>query len=955
MIENFRDPLAEYRPVPFWSWNEKLNKKELLRQMRAMKRAGYGGFFMHSRVGLITRYLSDEWMEDVRFCAERAGELGLEPNLYDEDMWPSGYAAGAVPAAGADYREKALVLIDPAQKREDDEVVAAGAIKEKPYCICIRTAAVGNVRFAGQSYIDIFNPNAIQLFFHTTHDKYAATVGDLFGSKLKYIFSDEACYGIHWFYDTPHVTYSPYLRERFRKDNGYDILEKVHELFFETGDYRKTRYDYFRAASAQFNDSYTKQYSEYARKRGFRFTGHLMSEESCYEQVQWTGGVMPCYEYMSVPGIDKLSRVDEDQLVTIKQMTSVAEQLGKPRALSECFAGIGHESGFIGRKKIMDWQAVHGINYINMHLSHYSMRGERKRDYPPNIFYQQPYFAEEKSFSDYAARLSTVAAFGKRETRVLVLSPLYSVFAEYNPNGKENEKRLRAAYDTPFAALNALLEKSRIEWHIGDETILSRHAAVNGNLLEVGHCRYDTVVLPPVSIISSETAKLLGAFTRNGGRLFATGEMPSYIDGEPAELPFRAEKTTANSLARRLMQEGYSVYRAPEDDVIACVRVAGEERAALLVNRSAEERTVYLRGLNFRPDRVLSLSDGSVYRLPKSVKSFRLRPYGSVCLFLGRTENCKQLPDLTEDGAIFRERNYTEIEPYSVRALDENALPLDHARFSVDGKPQTDFVHVQNIWHYLFYHLEEGTPFGMDYRFTVETLPRGKVYAVIENAENLDSITVNGSAAAPMRKRGETQFSDDKCYKDVSFTRVEITGLLREGVNEIELRGKKINNITEVCCHCAVSGKHEATEADAIYIVGDFGVFERKGEYVIAETPRLKPGDISACGYPFYSGRIAYDFDGSARRILAEGDAVYVSCGKNRSHEPFILDVKGVSFTLVAYNTLYALLGPQYLRGYDGLRWVDPGVFNDKRLFTDDYLIKPFGLTKFKVLKGEIV
>lgn len=950
MIEHFRIPLAEYRPVPFWSWNEKLNKKELLRQMRAMQQAGYGGFFMHSRVGLITRYLSDEWMDDVRFCAEKAGELGLEPNLYDEDMWPSGYAAGAVPAAGADYREKALVLIPPAQKREDDMVVATGETNGNPYCICIRTAAIGNVRFAGQSYIDIFNPNAIRLFFESTHEKYAAAVGDLFGNKLKYIFSDEACYGIHWFYDMPHVTYSPYLRERFRKDNGYDILDKVHELFFETGDYRKTRYDYFLAASAQFNDSYTKQYFEYAQRRGLQFTGHLMAEESCYEQVQWTGGVMPCYEYMSVPGVDKLSRVDDDQLVTIKQMTSVAEQLGKPRALSECFAGIGHESGFIGRKKIMDWQAVHGINYVNMHLSHYSMRGERKRDYPPNFFYQQPYFEQEKSFSDYAARLSTVAAFGKREVRVLILSPLFSVFAEYNPNEKENEKRLRAAYDTPFAALNALFEKSRIEWHIGDETILSRHAAVNGKLLKVGCCQYDTVVLPPVSNISSGTAKLLGAFSRNGGRLFAVGELPSYIDGAPAELPFRAEKLTANSLARRLIQEGYSIYRAPERDVIACVRVAGEERAALLVNRSAEERTVHLRGLNFQPDSVLSISDGAVYQLPKSVREFRLRPYGSVCLFLGRTDSRKRLPDVTEDGAIFRERSYAEVEPFRVRVLDENALPLDHARFSVDGRPQTDYVHVQNIWHYRFYPLAEGTPFGMDYRFTVEELPRGKVYAVIENAENLDSITVNGAVVQPMRKRGELQYSDGKCYKDLSFTRVDITDVLRVGRNEVCLRGRKINNITEVCCHRAVIGKHEATEADAIYIVGDFGVFKRNGDYVIGEAPTLKTGDISVCGYPFYSGRIAYDFEGGARRVLAEGDAVYVSCGKNRSHEPFILDVKGDSFTLVAYNTLYALLGPQYLRGYDELRWVDPGVFNDQRLFTDDYLIKPFGLTKFKVL-----
>lgn len=955
MIKNFRDPLAEFRPIPFWSWNEKLNKKELLRQMQAMKRAGYGGFFMHSRAGLVTRYLSDEWMEDVRFCAEKAQRLGLEADLYDEDMWPSGYAAGAVPAAGADYREKALVLIEPDRKREDDEVVVAGEDGGKPYLICIRTAQTGNVRFAGQSYIDIFNPNAIRLFFQSTHEKYAAAVGDLFGKSIRCIFSDEACYGIHWFYSDPHVTYSPYLRERFRKESGYDILDRARELFFDTGDYRKTRYDYFRAASAQFNDSYTKQYYEYARRRGLRFTGHLMAEESCYEQVQWTGGVMPCYEYMSVPGIDKLSRVDSDQLVTLKQMTSVAEQLGKPRALSECFAGIGHESGFIGRKKIMDWQAVHGINLVNMHLSHYSMRGERKRDYPPNFFYQQPYFSQEKSFSDYTARLNTVAAFGKRETRVLVLSPLYSVFAEYNPNGKDNEKRLRAKFDQPFLAFNAALEAAHIEWHIGDETVLARHGAAEGEFLIVGDCRYDTVVLPPVSNLSSATAKLLRTFAEKGGRLFAIGDLPAYVNGERAELPFRAEKTTAASLIQRLIKEGYSVYRAPEKDVIACVRTDGEERAALLVNRSDEERTVHLRGLNFRPDSVLSMTDGDVYLLPKWVREFRLRPYGSVCLFAGRAEKKKRLPDMTADGAIFRENTYPEVEPLRVRVLDENALPLDHARFSVNGKAQTDFVHVQNIWHYRFYPLEDGTPFGMDYRFTVETLPQGKVYAVIENAENLDSITVNGRAAVPMRKRGELQYSDEKCFKDLSFTRVDITGLLQEGQNEICLRGKKVNNITDVCCHRAVTGEHNATEADAIYIVGDFGVFKRKDGYVIGEVPSLTTGDISRCGYPFYSGRIAYDFAAGARRILAEGDAVYVSCGSSRAHEPFLLDTGGQDFTLVAYNTLYALLGPQYLKGYDELRWVDPGVFNDQRLYTDDYLIKPYGLTKFKVLKGESV
>ena len=37
------------RPVPFWSWNDKLEPDELRRQIGAMQDAGMGGFFMHAR------------------------------------------------------------------------------------------------------------------------------------------------------------------------------------------------------------------------------------------------------------------------------------------------------------------------------------------------------------------------------------------------------------------------------------------------------------------------------------------------------------------------------------------------------------------------------------------------------------------------------------------------------------------------------------------------------------------------------------------------------------------------------------------------------------------------------------------------------------------------------------------------------------------------------------------
>lgn len=52
----FKDPGADYRSKPFWSWTGKMEEKELFRQLDILKEMGFGGAFMHSRVGLATEY-----------------------------------------------------------------------------------------------------------------------------------------------------------------------------------------------------------------------------------------------------------------------------------------------------------------------------------------------------------------------------------------------------------------------------------------------------------------------------------------------------------------------------------------------------------------------------------------------------------------------------------------------------------------------------------------------------------------------------------------------------------------------------------------------------------------------------------------------------------------------------------------------------------------------------------
>ena len=971
-MKNFENPGREFRPVPFWSYNDKLYLPELKRQIDAMQAAGYGGFFMHSRVGLVTKYLSPEWLNCLREAALYGEKKGLNAWLYDEDMWPSGYASGIVPATNDLFKERALVLLAESELRKEDMIIKEVKLSGRRQMIVQRVCSAGCVRFNGQCYIDSFNPNAIDCFLNSTHEKYRSSMGDCFSNVIKGIFTDEACYGIYWFYDHPHVPYSEYLRARILKVKNYDILDCCEQLFFDVGDYCRVRYDYYSQAGKQLCETFMIRYSDWCKKNRIKLTGHLMAEETFYEQVQWTGGVMPFYEFMDIPGVDKLFR-ENRQLVTIKQMTSVAEQLNKERALCECFAGLGHESGFLKRKQIIDWQAILGINFINMHLSHYSMRGERKRDYPPNIFYQQPYFRYERYFSDYAARLSQVAAYGKRECSVLIVCPLGAVCSEYNPNDMHNASMIEDKYDKPFYELSCALAAAQIDFHYGDETILSRHAKIKEGLISIGDYSYDIVILPNLTTMTRATEQLLSKFL---GRLYVLGEKPVMIEGRKEEIPLPyLEFSKISALVKELQLHKKALIEIDGDseEIIGCKRVGQEGNLYLFSNIGDSIRSFRLR-LPHGERYLLSLSQGCASQFFNENPEIYLYPSGSLCIWETNQVALKQadipiadLPPISSDGAVLKKYEKREIEIKSAVRTEENALPIEYAELFVSGKRITNRVHLSNIWHRHFYRLPEGTPFQLRYTFEVGTIPEGPLFAVIECAENYDNILLNGIKVTPLRHRGAPQTLDATVYTDISFSRCLISGLLKEGENILVLEGKKVNNITDVCCHRPVEDfeSHQPTEAEAVYIIGDFSLEPIGDGFRIIKNYPIEVGNVATQGCPFYSGGLTYECGSlhGEKQLLIEGDFVYaaVELGEKivlTGGNPCVItvpenyaNVERFSITLV--NSLFALLGPHHIDQYDELLWVDPGVFNDTSRYCAQPIVKPYGLVKISAVTDQ--
>ncbi len=234
-------------------------KPSLKRQIREMAAKGWGSYFMHSRVGLVTGYLSDEWMSLVNACAEEAERTQTYAWLYDEDKWPSGFAGGEVPEKSESFRSRALVLLKKGGATANDTVLCSANHGGIEYDICKRVSPLGNTWFNGACYVDLMSPDAVREFINCTHERYKKSCSRHFGKAIPGIFTDEPCYTLSGGYSAPAVPWSDFLPDFFKQMKSYDITERLPLLFFEFDGYRRVRFDFYDAAAELFKRSFTKR------------------------------------------------------------------------------------------------------------------------------------------------------------------------------------------------------------------------------------------------------------------------------------------------------------------------------------------------------------------------------------------------------------------------------------------------------------------------------------------------------------------------------------------------------------------------------------------------------------------------------------------------------------------------------------------------------------------------
>ena len=883
---NFPEPPVSFDTVPFWVWNDDMTPEHVTNGLTDFVARGIRSVIIHPRPGLMTPYLGPKWFELWGLALREAESRGLELWIYDENSYPSGFAGGHVPAAMPEARAVNLVAettpqaptwqdtiewvarLTADQAEDVTEAVRRGERLPPGNYLTIRRKTEGRASewYGGWWYVDLLRPGVAEKFLEITLEPYRQRFGDHFGRTIRGVFTDE-----------PHISgtgglpWTPDFEAQFRQRRGYELRPHLPALFVPVGPWRKVRHDFYRTAHELFVERWAQPYGRYAEQHRLEMTGHYW--EHGWPLARMVPDNMAMYLWMQRPGIDILfnqyaetPNAQFGNIRSVRELYSVTLQAGRPRNLCEAYGGSGWDVRFEDLRRIGDWLLVLGVNTINQHLSHASLRGARKRDYPVSFSYHADWWPLYERQARYFARLQYVLAQGRvPPAAALVLEPttttwIYNEGTQPGPRANDIAER--------FTRLLGDLERAGVEYELGSEDVLARIGTVHDGLLRVGHRVYRVVVLPPgLENLERSTWRLLVELASNGGKVFAAEADPAWIDGEPSNdlAHLRSARGWSPVRVEELVRElapfhspGARIVRAPEDSgwLFHARRQTADGEWVFLVNTSTNTPARGVVQASMQGAEEWDADTGEIRpvvgrRTVTGVEiPFELPPVTSRLLFFANHAPAPQPPPQRPP----RDQPVPPVDAPVVRRLDPAMWPLDFVElrcgdlvtnlhvvaaadrvFALHGFAKNPWRHAVQFGDRIISHtFPPDSGFTAVYRFVIAAEPDLELTAVIERPD-LYTITCNGQ---PVRAL------PGEWWLDRSFGKVPLRGTLRAGTNELVLVARPMTVYHEV---------------DQVVLLGDFGLESAPVGWTLVAPRPIAYGPWNVQGLPHYAGRMAYE------------------------------------------------------------------------------------------------
>ncbi len=883
----FKNPPREYSTGPLWVWNDLLTERQVRETLRDLAGQKVKQVWVHPRPGLMTPYLSKDWFRLWKVALNEAGRLDMNVWIYDENSYPSGFAGGWVPELMPESRGRGLAFRETkaAPKWSDDlvgvyrldgdpsenvtaKVKAGEALPEGRYLVAAEVHAGNSPWHGDRCYVNLLSPGVTEKFLEVTMEAYRREIGPQFGKRVPGVFSDEP--NIHPVGDLP---WSETLVREFQQRWGYNLLDYLPSLTRPVGDWRKVRHNYFQVLNEQFIEHWSKPYHDYCETNHLEWTGHYWDHE--WPNCVGVPDNMAMYAWPQRPGIDCLmnqyaehTHAQFGNARMVRELSSVANQLGMKRTLCEVYGAGGWDLRFEDMKRIGDWLEVLGVNTLNQHLSYVTVRGARKRDHPQSFSYHEPWWEGYHVSAEYLARVSLALSQGEQINRVLVLEPTTTAWMYQGDAAKLNE------IGDSFFKFLMTLEAAQVEYDIGDEDVIARHGSLDGGHLRIGNRTYRQVVLPPlIENLNSKTKTLLDQVGTS-----VTGTLPERVDGATSNtsggshdvLPANRQLTVDTLVAElqdNQKKDDFSIERAPDDQGILFHhrRQLGDGEILFLVNTSITNSSSGVVLSRLPGVECWNLYTGEIKPYPSAKleggisAKFELPPSGSLLLFLSQKPVEAEFPHESVT-------TLAATSPVKVRRLEPNVLTLDYVDITAGGETRKDLYAYQanqfawqknglerNPWDSAVQFKDElirrtfapGSGFTASYKFRIEEAVPKDLAIVIERPD-LYTITCNDQQVKAKR---------NDWWLDKAFGRIGIASAARVGENVVTIKASPFTMFHEL---------------EPAYVLGDFALKATDKGFGIAPVRVLslgqsgQPGSPSVRagwnlqGHPFYSAGVSY-------------------------------------------------------------------------------------------------
>ena len=1013
--ELFKNPTSEYRGTPFWAWNNMLTAEELCRQIDVFKEMGLGGFHMHVRTGLKNKYLSDEYMELVKVCVEKAKAEEMLAWLYDEDRWPSG-AAGGLVTCDERYRARNLVFTTVKQgevfssgncsrsngdRSGNDTLLACyDVILDKDgYLESYRRIdenedAKGTKWYAllnvygpnswhnDQSYVDTLNRDAIKRFIEVTHERYKESVGYEFDKTVPAIFTDEPQFTrkdtFDNSFDTEDVTmpWTDKVPELYKEAYGADILDTLPELFWDLKDSAPSvhRYRYHDFIAELFAQSFADTVGSWCEENGIALTGHMMEEPTLHSQTAALGEAMRSYRSFRLPGIDLLCNSHE--FTTAKQAQSAAHQFGYEGVLSELYGVTGWDCDFRTYKHQGDWQAALGITIRVPHLSWYAMAGEAKRDYPASISYQSPWYKEYGAIEDHFARVNTALTRGKPVVKVGVIHPVESFWLHWGPNDKS--AIFRDGTDENFLNLTKWLLEGSVDFNFICESLLPSLCEKGTAPFKVGQMEYDTIIVPACETLRASTLERLEDFRKNGGRLIFLGAAPELCDAVASQrgkdLYDISERIdyTRSALITALESDRTLTIRYDNgsltDDLIYQLR-QDEDCRWLFV---CHDKEPYNKDVDCGDDiritvngeygvLVYDTENGNIHPAKYIIKDGKTvisdHVYGYESRLYKLVDKASVSPAEEKESCEGKEIRIPSLVEYELS--EENILVLDMAEFMLEGEtefsPEEEILRLDNIC-----------------RERLGLRPRGEAIVqpwVYGEEPDISKVTLKYTFNSEIDYEGAFLALEDAHKAEITFNGQKVSN---------EIAGNYVDcSIYKVKLPAIVKGENvllitypfgPSANLENVYVLGYFGVKVAGDEGTVIPLPeKIGFGEILSQGFPFYSGAITYKFPVNAENGSIElqasdyrGALITVAVDGEKTdriiYPPYTIRVDGLTkgehqVGVKLYIHRYNSFGPIHLVN-EKESWHGPGAWRSTgHNWSYEYVLRKTGILKAPIVK----